>query len=755
MSSRSMYFDLAETPTPVSGRFADKNIIQFCASVKDHSRDIKRILTKSILVTSPESLQTSFQEVHEIIASGFSYNGQYRAILRETADKKRYVEIWEGDRLEACKDVSDIHGTFYSDEFLSSISFSYKDKTVLYIAEKKATQNKSKESTEGFAYTQSFGEGLTGKKQPVTFLFEWDKLKITALSIDASILFGQCIFSPAGNDTIYATGYEHTYEGKLLGIKYCFNRPFGIWEIKLGSSSDSITEQGDDNKDAKVDIVQCQLKKLTPHDLSCRSPRIFVAGDVVRLLWLSNPTGGAHAATAALHSLDISFGADSKAQTLVDRVWDPSAGEFPGLCCDPTLSTSPFLQLQTPNNGPEHFVVTHSTWGSRTTVLLISLRDGAVKDIAPDTDGKLFSWTVFGTDNQRRVLCCRSSVTTPYELLVGELQDSGDISWKVVYKTPVSSKGVFSIPLAFPVLRLDYASAVNESLSSLNLKIIPIPDRYPAETILISHSKSQADDKVLPLILFPHGGPHSTSNTGFNAGAAAWALEGYNISMPNYTGSPGYGEKHVQALIGKCGSLDVEDCIESVNHLVKLGIAEQGPGKIFVTGGSHGGFLTGHLIGQYPDVFTSAALRNPVISSGEISTSDIPDWYYAEFGLDYPIYSSPIFSDGTSAFSTPSSEVPPPRLMTPEVYSKLFLASPIAHVEKVKVPVLLLMGGSDERVAPTQGIGYYHALKAVKRKTGKPEDVEMLLFEDQNHSIDGVVAARVSWFKTMEWFRRN
>jgi len=64
--------------------------------------------------------------------------------------------------------------------------------------------------------------------------------------------------------------------------------------------------------------------------------------------------------------------------------------------------------------------------------------------------------------------------------------------------------------------------------------------------------------------------------------------------MPNYTGSTGYGEEHIRALIGKCGTLDVEDCIETVRYLVKLGVAEEGPGKIFITGGSHGGFLTGH-----------------------------------------------------------------------------------------------------------------------------------------------------------------
>ena len=66
------------------------------------------------------------------------------------------------------------------------------------------------------------------------------------------------------------------------------------------------------------------------------------------------------------------------------------------------------------------------------------------------------------------------------------------------------------------------------------------------------------------------------------------------ISLPNYTGSLGYGDGFVQRLIGNCGKTDVEDCYASIRHLIDSGIAEEGPGKQFLTGGSHGGFLVAH-----------------------------------------------------------------------------------------------------------------------------------------------------------------
>ena len=48
-------------------------------------------------------------------------------------------------------------------------------------------------------------------------------------------------------------------------------------------------------------------------------------------------------------------------------------------------------------------------------------------------------------------------------------------------------------------------------------------------------------------------------------------------------------------------------------------------------GGSHGGFLTGNLVGQYPSAFKCGVLRNPVMDLGlMIHCSDIPDWCYIE-----------------------------------------------------------------------------------------------------------------------------
>ena len=53
--------------------------------------------------------------------------------------------------------------------------------------------------------------------------------------------------------------------------------------------------------------------------------------------------------------------------------------------------------------------------------------------------------------------------------------------------------------------------------------------------------------------------------------------------------------------------------------------------KVAAVGGSHGGLLTGHLVGQHPSRFAAGVLRNPVMDiSLMVHVSDIPDWCYCE-----------------------------------------------------------------------------------------------------------------------------
>ncbi|KAJ8501525.1 hypothetical protein ONZ45_g12111 [Pleurotus djamor] len=670
-----------ELPTPISGYvFSKSNVIQTTYSIRDHTQNVKHIVSKSTVLTSQDEVQLPGQDVPtDSVASTYSISGQRKVVLREAKDK-RFVEVWKGDRIESSAEVTEAHGAFYSDEFVGSLSLSQSEDAIIYTAEANPPSKKDATNFERFRFTPSFGEGLPTRARPRTFLSLWKRGILRPINLSSppstQVHLGQAVF--CGRSKLFAIGYDVTADARLLGVKGCFNRPSAIWQLDL---PEGVLEGGDGEGE-----LACSGKKISSPEVSSRSPRVPPSSDSV--FWLTSALYGAHAAGSSLHCLDA---ATNESRVVVDTVWEPnSPSDFPGLYLD-NLPQRPFLRL-----GGKLFVTCHSVWGSRTTVLLINTEDGQFTDLTPE-DGKLYSWTVLGTDGEDRILCSRSTPTSPSEIILLQL-DANDPQVKPAIRV-----------VDAPILDDDLLAA----LEGVSVNVESIPGRFPTQAIVYKPS-SKAEDSSPPLITIPHGGPHGTVTTAFSAGTVALALEGFTLSLPNYTGSLGFGEKYVSALLGHCGSLDVEDCIASVRHLVDTGVAVMGKGNQFVSGGSHGGFLTAHLIGQYPDIFSAAALRNPVVSVGEMK-SDIPDWVYSELGLPF----------------TPVS------LITPEIYERLFKASPIAHVDKVDAKVLLLVGGSDMRVSPTQGIQYYHALK------GRGKEVEMLWFDGEGHPLDGVEATRV------------
>lgn len=111
------------------------------------------------------------------------------------------------------------------------------------------------------------------------------------------------------------------------------------------------------------------------------------------------------------------------------------------------------------------------------------------------------------------------------------------------------------------------------------------------------------------------------------------------------------------------------------------------------TGGSHGGFLSLHLIGQFPDTFRCAMVRNPVTHiPGMVGVTDIPDWCWAEAGLPY--------SAAGHCFPTAAQ------------LGTMRECSPSAHAASVLAPVLFLLGAADRRAPPSQGLDMHHALRA-------------------------------------------
>lgn len=75
---------------------------------------------------------------------------------------------------------------------------------------------------------------------------------------------------------------------------------------------------------------------------------------------------------------------------------------------------------------------------------------------------------------------------------------------------------------------------------------------------------------------------------------------GYAFLKVNYIGSTGASARdETDDLLGKIGTLDVQDSQSIVQQAIKKFPCIDSE-KIGIWGGSHGGFLTCHLIAQYP-----------------------------------------------------------------------------------------------------------------------------------------------------------
>lgn len=78
-----------------------------------------------------------------------------------------------------------------------------------------------------------------------------------------------------------------------------------------------------------------------------------------------------------------------------------------------------------------------------------------------------------------------------------------------------------------------------------------------------------------------------------------------------------------------------------------------------------------------------------------LQLSDIPDWCSVEVdGCSQP-------QEGTS--------YPPSQ----EAQARMYAASPIAHIDAVNTPVMLMLGLKDRRVPPPDGLAYARALRYV------------------------------------------
>ena len=237
---------------------------------------------------------------------------------------------------------------------------------------------------------------------------------------------------------------------------------------------------------------------------------------------------------------------------------------------------------------------------------------------------------------------------------------------------------------------------------------------------LLFRPPSAQPGQRLPLVVQIHGGPTSfwgdECAVSWHDWAQALVAQGYAVLLPNPRGSTGRGSAWTNAIFDDVGGGELRDVLTGVRALVERGIAD--PERLGVAGWSWGGYLTAWAVTQ-TDQFKAAVM-------GAGLSNLISDNYLGD-----------IPRANLSYFPASPADIP-------DAY---WQRSPIRYVNQVTTPLLILHGEDDPRVAVSESIQFYRALRlrgAICQLVTYPREKHG--FEERAHQRD-LLERIIAWFR--------
>ncbi|WP_027108022.1 S9 family peptidase [Lacticigenium naphthae] len=370
-----------------------------------------------------------------------------------------------------------------------------------------------------------------------------------------------------------------------------------------------------------------------------------------------------------------------------------------------------------------------------TTELDREIGDVLVGDFQQQTKGVEIEWLtdktyLYPVSHQGKLQLYKGEIQGAQELLFDEpvhltdaSLDRNSMKLVVGYSTFSNPSELAEIDLANPIMR----SLYNPNEEYMASHQLVEPERFwfkgADDWDIEGWYLSPVDDtKKHPAILYIHGGPQVAYGETFFHEMQTLVHKGYGVIMINPRGGNSYGQEFVASILNAYGDKDYEDLMLGTDAVLAdhSNIDRE---KLFVTGGSYGGFMTNWIVGhtnRFRAAVTQRSISNWISFYG---TSDI-----GPFFVPYQL--------GADLTDTDA----------------LWKMSPLAYAQDATTPLLLIHGQEDLRCPLEQGEQFYIAMKRQKIET------KMMTFPKSSHGLsrNGLPNLRMKRLEAIEqWFSEH
>jgi dipeptidyl aminopeptidase/acylaminoacyl peptidase len=223
-------------------------------------------------------------------------------------------------------------------------------------------------------------------------------------------------------------------------------------------------------------------------------------------------------------------------------------------------------------------------------------------------------------------------------------------------------------------------------------------------------------------VVLIHGGPTSHAEDRFNAQIQYLVSHGFDVLVPNYRGSTGFGLTFQESIKEDgWGGREQEDIRCGIEALIDSGVSK--PGRIGVTGTSYGGYSAWWAITHFSPQTVAAAA--PICGMTDLVVD------YNATRPDLRPYSEEMLGGSPE--------------QVPDIYRE---RSPIEFIHNIRGELLIVQGLKDPNVTPDN----VHVVTEVLHRENIPYD--LLTFEDEGHGIARPDNLKILYPRLADFFQK-